>query len=132
MDDARTAPNPIIKNELYAAITRLGEERVSLTSKLARPEMTASDFEKAWDRIIEFLKNPCEAWLEGDLGRRSMIQKLVFPTGLQFTAREGFRNPDFALPFRVFAGMEGEKTNLVDPNRFELSTSSLRTTRSTN
>ena len=132
LGQANTAPSEIVKKAIYEEVDRLATEKDELEKLMAEQAMGEGDFESTLESVYGFLRNPCAAWIEGELAHKRMIQKLVFPHGIRYEPKNGFRNPNYALPFRLFEVPEGEKDNLVDPNGFEPTTSCLQSRRSTN
>ena len=61
----------------------------------------------------------------GQLDNRQTVLKLVFISKLRYARNEGFRTPNFSLPFKMLGGFSGAKNGMVGGERVELPTSSV-------
>jgi site-specific DNA recombinase len=120
-----------VKKALYDEVEHLTKDREMLEQQLADSTYGEKDFETVLASVQDFLKNPCAAWIEGDLSQKRMVQRVMFPDGICYQPKSGFRNPEFALPFRLYSEINGGKANLVDPSGIEPLTSCMPCKRST-
>ncbi len=73
-----------------------------------------SNFDQVLGEAIHLISNPKQMWQIGDLERKRMIQKMVFPNRVSYVWNDNFRKPQEALPFRAFQGLTTEKSGLVE------------------
>ena len=129
--DSRTVPSENVKRALHEEVDRLMKKKQSFEHRLNNASFKEVDLQRVMDTIFETLSNPLESWENGSLQQKKMLLKLMFNGNLRYLTKEGFRNPGFALPFRVFEGKTTKKAVLVEPSGFEPLTSSLPAKRST-
>ena len=72
------------------------------------------------------LSEPLKAWEEGDLEKKQLIQRLVFPNGLTYAQTEKkFRKPGRTLVYLLLGETKAEKRRMVDQEGFEPPTNPL-------
>ena len=69
------------------------------------------------DTVIELplgvLSNPCAIWENGDLEHKKVIQKLVFPHGVKWQRKEGYRTPRKAHVYKVLDDLTKDNSLVV-------------------
>ncbi len=101
-------------------INEFSREKAILERKVEDGRADDSDFETVLDTLINFLKNPLNLWKKGDLERKQLIQRMIFPEGLIFEIKgRKFRNPAKARVFAFIGELQPEKAGVVGPEGLE-------------
>lgn len=111
--DAQNA-GPVLKKELHAAVEKAGRDKTEIEAMLQVPHPDETSHAADFEAICNFIRNPYRLWMDGDVHKRSAVQKLVFTEPISYVAREGFRNPRYALPFGLFSEFDEDGEGLVD------------------
>lgn len=119
----KDAPNKAVRNALYDAISKLDNRRTELEAKLESNPMTQPSFDQALGEALHLVSNPLHLWRIGDLTRKRLVQKMVFPERLSYVYNDNFRKPETALVFKALQGFRGEKSGLVEATGIEPATS---------
>lgn len=90
----------------------------------------AIDFEKALNRVLDFIGTPHTYWEKADIKGKYLIHNLLFTECPSFDLQNGFGTPPFSLIMAIKKESSDENSFLVDPRGFELLTSSVQTRRS--
>ncbi len=83
-------------------IEALGKKAASLREKLGGLEKPKINFETALNMVFEFIKNPHNKWVNGDLATKRLLLKVVFESKIRYSKENGFETANLALPLRVF------------------------------
>jgi hypothetical protein len=129
--ELKKAPDKV-KKFIYDEISGLQDRETELRAKIQTDPLTGASFEQVLGEAIRLISNPRHMWQVGDLDRKRLVQKMVFPQRLSYVYRDNFRKPAIALPFRVCEGLAGQKDGLVEVNGIEPMTSCLQSKCSTN
>ncbi len=86
----------------------------------------SADFGTALDMTFNFLKNPYQYWMNGDLKAKHLVMKLVFTDKLTYERGVGFRTANLSLPLRVFELSTLDESSMVDPTGLEPATPSVQ------
>ncbi len=98
-------------------IRKLEEDRHVLRDRIADTSRPLQSFEESFRTPMTFLANPWKLWESGQLGARRTVLKLVFSDRLRYARNDGFRTPDFSLPFKMLADFSGAKSRMVEVRR---------------
>lgn len=83
-------------------IETLGKKASSLREKLSGLKNPKMNFETALSAVFEFIKNPHDKWVNGDLATKRLLLKVVFESKIRYSKENGFETANLALPLRVF------------------------------
>ena len=61
--------------------------------------------EEILELCLRFLSNPWKIWDSGDLVLRKAVLGLTFSERLSNHRKEGYRTPNYSLPFKVLGGI---------------------------
>lgn len=99
---------------LQKKINAFSRDKAVLERKLEAGQATDSDFETVLNTLLGFLKNPLELWKQGDLEKKQLIQRMVFPEGLTFEIQgRKFRKPCTARVFAFLGEIQDKKAGMV-------------------
>lgn len=121
--ELRVAPNKAVKSAIYQAISKLDEERAGIEIRLLSIMPPPKAFDKALGEALSMISNPYSSWVDGNLERKQLIQKLVFPCRLPYVYSENFRKPELALPFAALGAFSELKGDMVEATGIEPATS---------
>ncbi|MEK7194254.1 MAG: recombinase family protein, partial [Patescibacteria group bacterium] len=106
--------------------SRIAIEKLSLSeTNIDRYDLEAG-ISYAKQSIMDLVKQ----WLDLDLPLRVKFQKLIFPSGIRYHRKEGFRTPKLGRIFNLNQQFTSQPSYLVDRSGFEPLTSSLQMRRS--
>ena len=94
-------------------IKTLDERKADLTERISRCGRPVQDFDGTFRTAMSFLANPCILWDSERLEDRRAVLRLVFAEKLPYVRNEGFRTAETTLPFKVLAGLNGSKDEMV-------------------
>ncbi len=108
------------KKLIQARIDRFSEERDALKVRLESLACKAEGFGPVLKSVKELISDPSSAWTDGDLQRKQLIQRLIFPEQLiyEYSAQK-FRKPSKALVFSFIEKIQHQKEGLVGPEGLE-------------
>lgn len=96
-------------------IKRIENDKIALTEKLRAKDKPRSSFETLYRTGCEFLANPWKLWISERSEDRRILLRLAFDGPLAYNSEAGYRTAQFALPFKVLAGLEGAEKRMVGP-----------------
>ncbi len=79
-----------------------------------------------------FIKDIARQWFDCPIELQTRFQKVVFPYGIPYDQKNGFRTVKMGCIFELNRQFQLNKSLLVDPSGFEPLTSSVQVRRSTN
>ncbi len=100
---AGEATAPAVVKAYEAEIEKLSEKRIALLQNLNKTRTEKPDFGTAVDVVYDFLKDPYEQWVNGDIHQKRLVLKLVFSGSLVYDRENGFGTAEVALPSKVFS-----------------------------
>lgn len=71
------------------------------------------DFGTALNAVMNFMENPQDAWVRGDLRQKRLVQKLVFVRPIAMHPKTGIGTADLSLPFKLLKDISSGKNELV-------------------
>lgn len=104
-------------------IGKLEREKILLAERSSRIVPPKGRFEEFIELSLEFLARPWNIYENGSLALKQTVLRLVFPEPLRYSRESGYRTIETAFPFKVLAGFNNQKCEMVPPERFELPTS---------
>jgi site-specific DNA recombinase len=96
------AENEQIRKVYEDRLKELVAEELVLMEKADTAKLKKINFGTAIDMVFDYLKNPYEKWINGDLSDRRLLLKLVFSDRLAYSKVEGFGTAKLSLPLNVF------------------------------
>ncbi len=116
---ARRATSERVRREYEKQIEELAAKEEKLTEKNDPAKKPRIEFRTALQMVFDYLKDPYNKWIEGDLSEKNMVLNLVFE-GLVFYDRGfGFRTAPLCLPLRVFEHFATSKSQGVEAGGIE-------------
>ncbi|WP_309383983.1 recombinase family protein [Cerasicoccus frondis] len=94
-------------------ITTLEVEKFVLEEKLNTSAPTRKDFEVKFEHAMRYLSNPLKLWHSENLNDKRTVLKLTFSDHLIYSRGEGFRTPEYSMPFKLLAGISEGKTSMA-------------------
>lgn len=113
-------------------INTLEKQKVLLAEKADKRGKPQHSFEKMFEHCMKFLSNPCKLWDSEELTDKRMVLKLTFSGRIAYNKENGFRTPNFSLPFKVLGENKDDVKKMVGREGFEPSTNGLKVHCSTN
>ncbi len=101
-------------------IVKLDEERVALEERLGKIGIDAVSFETALEAVMDFVKDPCVTWENGDLNAKRSVLRLIFADKLAFHPRGGYETAQKSLLVGMFEQITAKKSQDVEVGRIEL------------
>ena len=116
---AGAATSPALVRAYESEIEKLSEKRVTLLQNLNKIRTEKPDFGTTVDVVYNFLKNPYEQWVNGDIKQKRLVLKLVFSGSLVYDRENGFGTAEVALPSKVFSLFGVPKSQDVEKGGIE-------------
>ena len=82
-------------------------------------------FEDCMELALRFLSSPWKIYKNGDFAMRQTVLRLAFAEPNRYCQNGMYGTPEFSFPFKYLGSFSGSKSEMVLPERFELSTSPL-------
>lgn len=95
-------------------IDRMEREKLVLVEKLENAGRPQHSFDKTFELAAGFLSSPCKLWASGQITLQKLVLKLAFSERVAYCRKEGFRTPNYTLPFKALAGVSGKKCNMAE------------------
>jgi DNA invertase Pin-like site-specific DNA recombinase len=115
----RCSSNLVISN-IEERIEELSKEKKQLERVVEKGSNMPVDIGRCLENVSGFLEKPAYYWINGDLEQKRMVQSLVFTDLIEYSKETGFGTANLALPFRVLATKDKDKSNLVEAGEIEL------------
>ncbi len=106
--------------------------KAELTERIGQCGRQLPDFRETYRTALAFLANPWNLWASERLEDKRKVLRMAFSEPLRYDRNTGYRTADLTLPFKVLAGIESEKMEMVPPVGLEPTTPALRMLCSTN
>ncbi len=103
-------------------IKALEDRKLVLLEKIGTTGRPVRSFEETVRTAFDFLASPCILWSSERLEDKRAVLKLAFADRLAYTKKQGFRTPDFSLPFKTLAQVSGPDFKMARPAGFEPTT----------
>lgn len=97
----------------------IGKDKVAIREKLVGSAKPAANFDAVYRTAFDFLENPQKLWASSQFEHRRAVLRMAFDTHLRYARNQGYRTPETTLPFKVLAGLDGQKEKMVPPVRLE-------------
>ena len=106
-------------------IEKLERDKIVLQERFAKSIPPKGRLEDCIELSLKFLSSPWNIWKNGDFALRQTVLRLAFSEPLRYSLNGVYGTPEFSFPFTYLGGFSGSKSEMVLPERFELSTSPL-------
>ena len=123
LDRIVDADSPSVIRAYEKRISELEAQKIEMQEKIARCGRPIRNFDQSLRTALDFLGNPYEIWVSGNLAHKKTVLKLAFVDRLGYVRNEGFRTADMALPFKALADFSAGKSKVAHPRGFEPLTS---------
>ncbi len=115
-----TMPSVIAAYE--TRIKSLEDRKIMLTEKITTTGRPVRSFDETLRTAFDFLANPWKLWVSDRLEDKRTVLKLAFADRLAYVRNEGFRTPNFSLPFKALGNFEGQDLKVARPAGIEPAT----------
>lgn len=106
-----TVPSVIAAYE--TRIKALEDRKIVLAEKIATTGRPVRSFDETVRTAFDFLASPWQLWTSDRIEDKRTVLKLAFADRLAYTKKQGFRTPDFSLPFKALGHFEGQDFEMV-------------------
>jgi site-specific DNA recombinase len=96
--------------------------KIVLAEKIASTGRPVRSFDETVRTAFDFLASPWKLWSSERLEDKRTVLKLAFADRLTYVRNEGFRTPDFSLPFKALGHFNGEEIKMARPAGIEPAT----------
>ena len=104
-------------------ISDLEREKALLIEKAADICSPVRPFDEMFEHAMQFLANPYEIWVKGDLTTKRTVVRLVYTAPLVVSRKTGVRTGQTTYPFKALRFFERTDLQVVHPTGFEPVTS---------
>ncbi len=125
LDRLVEASSATVVGAYEARIDKLEREKLVLSERLENTVPPSGRLEECMELALRFLSNPWNIYKNGDFVLRQTVLRLAFLKPLRYDQNGMYGTPEFAFPFKALAGISSGNSEMVLPERFELSTSPL-------
>ena len=115
--------SPTIIRTYERQLEKLEDERAELRELSTKTGQPVGQFEDIYRTAMEFIANPWKLWASDALEHKRMLLKLVFPDGLEYCRKTGYRTAETPMIFRLLSGSHTPKCEMVEPGGIEPPTS---------
>lgn len=119
------ANNASVVSAYEDKIDKLERDKFVLQEKIDKAVPDKGRLEDCIELSLRFLASPWNIYKNGDFAMRQTVLRLAFAEPLRYAPNGMYRTPEFSFPFRYLGGFLEQKSEMVLPERFELSTSPL-------
>ncbi len=103
-----------VQAALETKIENLEAEKRELAADIKHREEHQIDFGTALAKVMQFMANPRDAWANGNLEQKKLVQRLVFARPVVIDPKEGVGTADLSLPFKMLKDISSGKNELVE------------------
>ena len=121
LDRIVDASSPSVISAYEGRIAKLEREKILLAERAARTVPPKGRFEEFIELSLEFLSKPWNLYENGSLALKQTVLRLAFAEPLRYSRESGYRTIETTLPFKVLAGFDNPKSEMVRSERLELS-----------
>lgn len=125
LDRLVDASSASVVSAYEARIEKLERAKIILSERQERVTPPKGRLEDCMELALRFLSSPWDIYKNGDHVLRQTVLRLAFVKPLRYSPNGVYGTPDFAFPFKALGGISGKKSEMVLPERIELSTSPL-------
>lgn len=125
LDRIVDATSASVVSAYEARIDKLERQKIVLAERVETTVPPKGRLEDCIELALSFLSSPWNIYKNGDFAMRQTVLRLVFSEPLKYGQNGVYGTPELSFPFKYLAGISGAKSEMVLPERFELSTSPL-------
>ena len=103
-------------------IKSLEDRKIVLAEKIATTGRPVRSFDETLRTAFDFLASPWNLWSSERLEDKRTVLKLAFADRLAYVRNEGFRTPNFSLPFKTLDNFEQHEMRVARPAGIEPAT----------
>ncbi len=122
LDRIADASVPSVITAYEARIKALEDRKIVLAENIAKTGRPVRGFDETLRTAFDFLASPWNLWTSERLEDKRTVLKLAFADRLAYVRNQGFRTPDFSLPFKALGGVGGQDYELARLAGFEPTT----------
>ena len=119
MDRLIETDNKIMIKRYESHIEQLVQKRELLALRNKHINKIDTSYEGALGTVMDFIGNPCNLWLNGDLEEKQLVLKLAFAKKVPYDKISGFGTASMTLPFKVLTDIGNQKSKVVEEAGFE-------------
>ncbi len=119
LDRVVEADSPTLITAYKKRIEKMEREKLILGEKLQNHGKPMHTFEQMFEQALQFLSNPWKIWKSGNLIAQRTGLRLTFSERITYCRKAGLRTPKTTLPFKVLAGVQGQKCVMAGRQGFE-------------
>jgi site-specific DNA recombinase len=125
LDRVVEATSASVVSAYEARIERLERDKIVLAERATTSVPPKGRLEDCIELAMRFLSSPWSIYKNGDYVMRQTVLRLAFAEPLRYGKNGVYGTPEFSFPFKMLAGISGQKGEMVLRERIELSTSPL-------
>ncbi len=111
--------SPTVIKGLERKAERLEDDRSVLAEKIAGCGRPVCPFDEMYRTALQFLAKPYQTWASGHYEERKAVVKLALTERITYVRNQGYRTPEFSLPFKMLDGFLGQEKAMVPRRGFE-------------
>ena len=120
LDRIIDASSPSVVSAYEGRIAKLEREKIVLAERADRIVPPKGRFEEFIELSLDFLARPWFIYENGPLALKQTVLRLAFSEPPRYSRECGYRTIETAFPFKVLAGFDGSKIEMVPGRRLEL------------
>lgn len=109
LDRIADATVPSVIAAYGTRIKTLEYRKIVLAENIAKTGRPVRSFDETLRTAFDFLASPCLLWTSERLEDKRAVLKLAFADRLAYVRNEGFRTPNFSLPFKALGHFEQQE-----------------------
>ncbi|MCR9135737.1 MAG: recombinase family protein [Alphaproteobacteria bacterium] len=113
------AENASVIRAYEAKIGKLEREKAVLLSNADKIVPPKGRLEEFIEPALNFLANPWNIYINGGIALKRTVLKLAFAEPLRHSRETGYRTAEITFPFKVLAGVKGDRCEMVGPEGLE-------------
>ncbi len=125
LDRIVEANSASVVNAYESRIEKLEREKLVLHERIAKSVPPQGRLEECIELSLKFLSSPWNIWKNGDFAMRQTVLRLAFSEPLKCSMKGVYGTPNLFFSFRYLKEVLEPKSEMVLPERIELSTSPL-------
>lgn len=105
--------SPSVISAYEGRIAKLEREKILLAERATQTVPPKGRFEEFIELSLDFLAKPWNIYENGSLLLRQTVLRLAFSEPLRYSRKSGYRTIETAFPFKVLAGFDSQKSEMV-------------------
>ncbi|UWQ51694.1 recombinase family protein [Leisingera caerulea] len=119
LDRILDATNPKLVSTYEARLEKLEREKLVLGEQIERAVPPKGRLEEFIEPALDFLARPWNIYENGSLLLKRTVLRLAFSEPLRYSRKSGYRTSKTTFPFKVLAGFNNQKSEMVPPHGLE-------------